>query len=113
MEKKMNIETMKNKISNFFKESSEPPTISTGDTHERKILMENVNKQKETMKNKISNFFKESSVPPTISATVSAAIPLAVVAIPVVAGILYIKDRKKILNANTGDAFMNMGVGNF
>ena len=75
--------------------------------------MENVNEQKETMKNKISNFFEESSVPPTISATASVAITLAVVIIPVVAGILYIKDRKKILNANTGDAFMSMGNGNF
>ena len=83
----------------------------------------------ETIKNKISNFFEESSVPPTISATVSssgakakptenssrgsAAIHLAVAIIPFVAGVLYIKDRKKILNANSSSAFMNMGVGNF
>ena len=67
----------------------------------------------ETMKNKISNFFEESSVPPAVAATASVAIPLAVVIIPVVAGILYIKDRKKILNANTGAAFMSMGNGNF
>ena len=69
----------------------------------------------ETMKNKISNFFKESSVPPTISATVSAAIPLAVAIIPVVAGVLYIKDRKKRSTGtvDTASAFMNMGVGNF
>ena len=33
--------------------------------------------------------------------------------IPVVAGVLYIKDRHKILNANTGAAFMSMGNGNF
>ena len=83
----------------------------------------------ETIKNKISNFFEESSVPPTISATVSssgakakptenssrgsAAIHLAVAIIPVVAGVLYIKDRHKILNANTASAFMSMGNGNF
>jgi len=56
--------------------------------------MENVNEQKETNET-------------------SALISLAVVAIPVVAGILYIKDRKKILNADTSSAFMNMGNGNF
>ena len=83
----------------------------------------------ETIKDKIANFFEESSVPPTISATVSsseakakptenssrgsAAIHLAVAIIPVVAGVLYIKDRKKILNANTASAFMSMGNGNF
>ena len=69
----------------------------------------------ETIKNKISNFFEESSVPPTISATVSAAIPLAVAIIPVVAGVLYIKDRKKRSTGtvDTASAFMNMGVGNF
>ena len=82
----------------------------------------------ETIKNKIANFFEEE-VPPTISATVSsseakakptenssrgsAAIHLAVAIIPVVAGILYIKDRKKILNADTSSAFMSMGNGNF
>ena len=82
----------------------------------------------ETIKNKIANFFEEE-VPPTISATVSsseakakptenssrgsAAIHLAVAIIPVVAGVLYIKDRKKILNANTASAFMSMGNGNF
>lgn len=73
---------------------------------ERKITMEKVNEQKETIKNKISNFFEESS-------PVTVAIAAAVVAIPVVAGILYIKDRKKILNADTSSAFMNMGNGNF
>ena len=72
-------------------------------------MEKDINEQKETMKNKISNFFEESSV----SATVSAAIPLVGVIIPVVAGVLYIKDRHKILNANTSSAFMNMGNGNF
>ena len=80
--------------------------------------MENVNEQKETMKNKISNFFEESSVPPTISETVSSGLTLkrvasmAVVAIPVIAGVCYLKDRKKV-NADTSSAFMNMGNGNF
>ena len=68
--------------------------------------MENVNEQKETMKNKISNFFEESS-------PATASIAVAVVAIPVVAGILYIKDRKKIMNTDTSSAFMSMGNGNF
>ena len=84
----------------------------------------------ETIKNKIANFFEEE-VPPTISATVSsseakakptenssrgsAAIHLAVAIIPVVAGVLYIKDRKKRSTGtvDTASAFMNMGVGNF
>ena len=72
-----------------------------------------ITETKPTIKNKISNFFEESSIPPTILATAPAAISLAVTIIPVVAGILYIKDRKKILNADTGAAFMNMGNGNF
>ena len=73
--------------------------------------MENVNEQKETMNNKITNFFEESSVPPTISAIASVA-SMAVVIIPVVAGVCYLKDRKKV-NADTSSAFMNMGNGNF
>ena len=72
-----------------------------------------ITEPKPTMKDKISNFFEESSVPPTIVATASAAISLAVVAIPVVAGVCYLKDRKKIMNADTASAFMSMGNGNF
>lgn len=45
--------------------------------------------------------------------TLKSAASLAVVAIPVIAGILYLKDRKKIMNADTASAFMNMGNGNF
>ena len=78
----------------------------------------------ESIKNKISNFFEESSVPPTTTANTTEEIgissllrnPIFVTAatiIPVVAGVLYIKDRHKILNANSSSAFMNMGVGNF
>ena len=81
--------------------------------------MENVNEQIKSIKNKISNFFEESPVPPpTISETVSSRLTLksvasmAVVAIPVIAGVCYLKDRKKV-NADTSSAFMNMGNGNF
>ena len=106
MEKKMTIETMKNKISNFFKESSEPPTISAtvsaavaAELDEEGIAREKQKRDDDAM----TASYKK----------ISAAIPLAVAIIPVVAGVLYIKDRKKILNANTGDAFMSMGNGNF
>ena len=80
--------------------------------------MENVNEQIKSINNKISNFFEESSEPPTISETVSSRLTLksvasmAVVAIPVIAGVCYLKDRKKV-NADTSSAFMNMGNGNF
>ena len=92
MEKKMSIETIKDKIANFFEESSVPPTISAT----------------------VSVSSSEAKAKPTEnSSRGSAAIHLAVAIIPVVAGVLYIKDRKKILNANTASAFMSMGNGNF
>ena len=68
--------------------------------------------KKSAMENILSNF-EESSKTIAVAAAASTAISLAVVAIPVVAGILYIKDRKKILNADTSSAFMSMGNGNF
>jgi len=80
---------------------------------ERKIIMKNVTETMENMENMVSNSFEESSKTIVIFPVLSTAISLAVVAIPVVAGILYIKDRKKIMNADTSSAFMNMGNGNF
>ena len=75
--------------------------------------MKNVTETMENMENMVSNSFEESSKTIVIFPVLSTAISLAVVAIPVVAGILYIKDRKKIMNADTSSAFMNMGNGNF
>lgn len=63
----------------------------------------------EKLTDKLEDLFEGSSISPTITTVAN----IAVVAIPVVAGILYIKDRKKILNADTSSAFMNMGNGNF
>ena len=60
-------------------------------------------------KNKIDDIFEGIEIPPAVK----TAISLAVVAIPVVAGVCYLKDRKKIMNADTSSAFMNMGNGNF
>ena len=44
--------------------------------------------------------------------TLKSVASMAVVAIPVIAGVCYLKDRKKV-NADTSSAFMNMGNGNF
>ena len=60
-------------------------------------------------KNKIDDIFEGIEIPPAVK----TAISLAVVAIPVVAGVCYLKDRKKIMNADTASAFMSMGNGNF
>ena len=60
-------------------------------------------------KNKIDEIFEGIEIPPAVK----TAISLAVVAIPVVAGVCYLKDRKKIMNADTASAFMSMGNGNF
>ena len=65
-----------------------------------------INKQK---KNKIDDIFEGIEIPPAVK----TAISLAVVAIPVVAGVCYLKDRKKIMNADTASAFMSMGNGTF
>lgn len=69
----------------------------------------------EKLTDKLGDLFEESSKPiaAAAAAVASTAISLAVVAIPVVAGVCYLKDRKKILNADTSSAFMNMGNGNF
>ena len=60
-------------------------------------------------KNKIDDIFEGIEIPPAVK----TAISLVVVAIPVVAGVCYLKDRKKIMNADTASAFMSMGNGNF
>ena len=92
--------------------------------------MENVNEQKETNETKETNVktFSEmakeltdsinSRRPPSAEKsssglTLKSVASMAVVAIPVIAGVCYLKDRKKILNADTSSAFMNMGNGNF
>ena len=62
-----------------------------------------------TETNKIDEIFQEIGIP----AELRTPILVATAIIPVVAGVLYIKDRHKILNADTRSAFMSMGNGNF
>ena len=63
-------------------------------------------------KSKIDDIFEEIGIPSKLTKPILVA-SMAVVAIPVIAGVCYLKDRKKILNANTAAAFMSMGNGNF
>ena len=62
-------------------------------------------------KSKIDDIFEEIGIPSKLTKPILVA-SMAVVAIPVIAGVCYLKDRKKV-NADTSSAFMNMGNGNF
>ena len=62
-------------------------------------------------KSKIDDIFEEIGIPSKLTKPILVA-SMAVVAIPVIAGVCYLKYRKKV-NADTSSAFMNMGNGNF